>query len=187
MPEDLVALEVHRLTPGRERDFFRLHCAANGCGWCRCAAWWVPTWEGWGERSVEQNETLRRELFARGEHDGYLGYLDGEPVAWCQAGPRDRLRKAVEQFSLEADPDTWAVSCFLVHPAHRRRGLATVLLRSVLADLRERGARRVEVFPKRSEEADELDLWNGPEAMFRGEGFQVVRDDPVRPVLARAL
>ena len=32
-----------------------------------------------------------------------------------------------------------------------------------------------------------LELWNGPESLYLDRGFVVVRDDPVRPVLARDL
>ena len=44
--------------PGLEDDFFRLHCPANDAGWCNCVAWLVDGWEGWGERTAEQNRQL---------------------------------------------------------------------------------------------------------------------------------
>ena len=94
---DETSLEVRRLTAERRSDFDRVHCKANGAEWCRCVAWWVSTWDGWGERTAEQNDALRDELFARGEHDGYLAYRDGVPVGWCQVcllytspSPRDQ-------------------------------------------------------------------------------------------------
>jgi ribosomal protein S18 acetylase RimI-like enzyme len=146
-------------------------------------AWHAPTWEGWGERTAEENRALRESLLERGEYDGYLVYVDDEPAGWCQAGPRDRLEKLARQFALPPDPQTWAITCFQIAPAYRRKGLATTLLREVLRDLRARGVRRVEAFPKRGEALDVDDLWNGPEAMFRAAGFTVMQDDPVRPVL----
>jgi GNAT superfamily N-acetyltransferase len=176
-------LEVHRFTPDREGDFFRLH-ASPDAGWCFCAAWWVPTWEGWGERTAGDNRSLREQLCEAGEHDGYLLYLDGEPVAWCQAGPRDRLEKLMSQFELAPSPGTWAITCFLVAARLRRRGLASELLHQVIADVRRRGVRRVEAFPKRAMSLSEGELWNGPEAMFQRAGFRLVRDDPKRPILA---
>ena len=179
--------EVRRLTAERRRDFDRVHCEANGAEWCRCVAWWVPTWDGWGERTAEQNDALREELFARGEFDGYLAYREGEPVGWCQVGRRDRLAKLVAQFELEPDPDTWAITCFVVAPRHRRGGAARALLTQVLRDLPARGARRVEAFPRTAEELDEGELWNGPEAMFARAGFERVREVGPRVLLRRAL
>ena len=170
----------------RRRDFFALHCPANGLGWCSCVAWWVPTWEGWSERSAEENRRLREALCDRGEYDGYLLYADGEATGWCQVGPRDRLEKLVRSYALAADPDTWAITCFVIAPGHRRRGMARFLLDQVLVDIRERGVRRVEAFPRRDGDS-EGELWTGSEALFRDAGFRVTRDDPARPVLALEL
>ncbi len=178
--------EIHRFDPNRRVDFFRLHGELCNGG-CYCVAWWVPTWEGWGAHAPAQNRQLRESLLAQGEYDGYLLYLGGEPVGWCQAGPRDRLTKLVHQFGLAPDPTTWAITCFLIAPGWRRRGLASALLEAVLRDLRARGVRRVEAYPKRGAALDTLDLWNGPEAMLRAAGFSVAQDDPVRPVLALEL
>ena len=43
--------EVLRLGPELEEEFLVLHSDANDAGWCRCVAWHVPTWEGWGDRN----------------------------------------------------------------------------------------------------------------------------------------
>ena len=152
-------------------------------------AWWVGTWDGFGERTAEENHALRERLFARGEYDGYLMHEGDTPVAWCQVGPRDRLEKLTRQFDLEADPAAWAITCFLVVPEARGRGLARELLEAVLEDLPGRGAQRVEAFPRLTdaEELDEMDLWNGPRALFEGSGFEHVRTVPPRCVLGLEL
>jgi GNAT superfamily N-acetyltransferase len=180
-----VTLEVRRLDRATEEDFRAVH--TGECGRCQCVAWWVETWDGWGERTAEENRALRAELFARGEHDGYLAREDGRPVGWCQVGPRDRLTKLVRQFDLAPDPATWAITCFLVVPAARRRGVAAALLDAVLADLPARGARRVEAFPRSGADLDTNELWNGPHALFGRAGFEVVRAGDPRDVLALEL
>jgi GNAT superfamily N-acetyltransferase len=175
---------VVRFDASRVSDFFAVHSAANGADWCYCAAWWVPTWDGWGERSAKQNRELRSSLLERGEYDGYLLYVDNSPAGWCQVGPRDRLSKLVEQFQLRHDADTWAITCFLIAPSYRRQGMSSYMLDAVVEDLRDSGVRRIEAFPRRGAELDEAELWNGPEDLFLEAGFEVVLDDPVRPVLA---
>lgn len=164
-------------------DFRAFHCAQNGAGWCFCVAWWVETWEGWGERTAAQNLALRQELCARGEHDGYLLYDGARPVGWCQVGRRDRLAKLVRQYVLEPDPGAWAVTCFEIAPGSRRRGAASFLLGEVLADLARRGVERVQAFPRRGAGEEEGRLWTGPEGMYARAGFRVVREDPHRPVM----
>ncbi len=178
---------IQRFSAEHEQAFWSIHDERHGCGWCACAAWWVPSWEGWGERTAEQNRSLRRSLIDRGEYDGYLLYVDNQPVGWCQVGRRDRLKKLVVQFELVPDPDTWAITCFLILPGWRGRGLAGKLLAGVLDDLAARGVARVEAYPKRGAGLDAQDLWNGPESMYVQAGFSVVREDAHRPVLGLEL
>lgn len=176
-----------RLTAADEPAFLALHDEAQGAGWCRCVAWQVPSWEGWGERTAEQNLALRRELWQRGERDLWLLRVDGVPVASCQAGPRDRLPKLVAAFGLDPSPETWAITCFFVAPAHRRLGRARELLEGVLADLRAEGVRRVEAFPKPGAQLEDGEAWTGPEALYRQAGFTLDRAGEQRQVMARWL
>jgi GNAT superfamily N-acetyltransferase len=180
MPE----VEVVRVDERLEDEFFSVHSVANECGWCYCVAWWVPDWEGFGDRTATQNRTLREDLFRRGEHDGYLARVGGRPVGWCQVGLRDRLVKLVRQMGLDPSPGTYAITCFQVVPRHRRSGVASSLLAGVLEDLRSRGARRVEAYPRRGEHLAPGELWTGPLEMYERQGFSPVGGDPRSPVLA---
>lgn len=173
----------------RRADFFRLHGEANGSGWCHCAAWWVPTWNGWGERTAAENRAVRESLCDRGEWDGYLAYdAAGAPIGWCQAGPRDRLEKLVRQYGLAPDPRAWALTCLLVAPSHRRRGVARDLVLGAVTDIRSAGAAaRIEAFPRRPEPGASLpdeDAWTGSVELFASADFAITRDDPRFPVMA---
>jgi GNAT superfamily N-acetyltransferase len=179
-------IRVERLDASRRADFFRVHAPEHGEGWCCCVAWWTPSWEGWSERSAEENRALREELFDRGEHDGYLLYAEDRPVAWCQVGPRDRLPKLVRRFGLEPDPGAWAVTCFVILPSHRRRGLSRTLLEAVLRDIPSRGAERIEAYPRR-DASDAGDLWTGPERIFLDTGFVEIGRHEGRAILSKSL
>jgi ribosomal protein S18 acetylase RimI-like enzyme len=170
-------LSVHPLDASCREDFYRLHSQVNGCDWCFCVAWWLPDWDGFQQRTSEENRRLRDDLFDCGEYDGYLLYGEGEPVGWCQVGPRDRLENLVNRYHLSPDPEVWAITCFQIIPTRRRLGFATRLLTEILHDLRARGVRRVEAFPNRGDIKDAEDLWNGPEAMFTKAGFRVVKEE----------
>jgi ribosomal protein S18 acetylase RimI-like enzyme len=147
----------------------------------------VPEWDEWGNRSAEQNKAVREELLARDEYDGYLLYRGERAIGWSQVGSRDRLAKLREQFGLERDPTVWAITCFMIHPDYRRRGFARSLLLTILEDLPARGVKRVEAFPRRGDDLDSHDLWNGPEALYLEAGFEILKDDPVRPILGLEL
>jgi len=167
-----MAGQLRRLDESRLNDFFAVHSQALECGWCNCVAWWVPTWEGWGERTAAENRELREKLFREGHYDGYIYYAGGAPVAWCQVGVRDRLEKLVRQFALPPDPEVWALTCLLVAPAHRRAGVARRMLEAVIEDLRSRGVRRLQAYPKKSDSTDPLDLWCGPRRLLDDLAFR---------------
>lgn len=175
-------LTVAPLDEGRVADFWAVHSEGNGLGWCSCTAWWAPDWEAFARATAAENRRCREELFARGHHDGYLLYEDGVPSGWCQCGPRDRLPKLLHQYGLTPDPAMWAMTCFALVPAARGRGLAHRFAARILDDLRCRGVPRVQAFPVRGHDLDEGAVWTGPEALYRGLGFTVEREDPRHPV-----
>ncbi len=178
-----------RIEPFRPelRDEFRvLHSNANDAGWCRCVAWWVPTWDGWGERAAEENAALRESLCDGGEYDGLLAFDRDQPIGWCQVGQRDRLAKLVTQLELEPDPSVWAVTCFVVAPSHRRRGVAAALLEAAAEKARAAGASRLEGYPRVV--ADEPgEMWTGPIGLYRSAGFGMTREGFPRSVLSLQL
>ena len=167
-------ISVVPLDASHREDFYRVHSESHGCGWCNCVAWWVPTWEGWGQRTVDQNRALREKLFSRGHYDGYLLYAEDRPVGWCQ-------------FGLQPDPEVWAITCFLISPISRKKGLAIHLLEGVLLDLKARGISRLQAFPRRGHNLPDEDVWTGPEALYRQSGFALERDDPQKPIYCRQL
>jgi GNAT superfamily N-acetyltransferase len=180
-------LSVQRFAPANRRAFFDLHHTDHDAGWCFCVAWWVNTWEGWGERSAAENQAFREALLEQGNYDGYLLFLGERPIGWCQVGERDRLSKLARSYRLPPDPNAWAISCFFIAPDQRRAGRAAFLLHSVIADLRQRGIRRLEAFPRTGLSLAPHQMWTGPQPLFLAEGFQLEVNDTARPVLALRL
>ncbi len=173
-------LEVKPLSPESLADFFSLH-SSEPFGWCYCVAWEVPTWESWQNRTAEKNKMLRQMLFDRKHLEGYLLYLDGNPVGWCQCGPRDRWLKLVKQYELEPDKEMYAITCFTLLPKYRKLGLTHLLLKEVLRDLKSRNITKVQAFPRKGEHPDE-EVWTGPERIFLKAGFVLEKEDPIWPV-----
>ena len=167
----IVELEIRRFESGLKADFERLMDGDEGCSWCRCVAWWVPSWVGFGDRSEADNRQLREELLERGEYDGYLAYRDEQCVGWCQVGPRDRLPKLAREHELAPDSTSFAITCFYVPEDERRRGVSRALLRGVLADLDARSVKRIEAFPRSEGALASGELWTGPRSLFAENGF----------------
>jgi len=129
-------------------------------------------------------ESERRiNLFA----NGYLFYEKGEPIGWCQAYQRDLLIHLVNEFHFSPDPDIWCVSCFMMNPSVRGRGLSHTFLAAVLEDLKERGVKKVQAYPRSGVNLSVNDIWSGPEALYAKAGFVKVTDLPGRSVWEKAL
>ncbi|HEX2897373.1 MAG TPA: GNAT family N-acetyltransferase, partial [candidate division Zixibacteria bacterium] len=125
--------------------------------------------------------------FNKGEFDGYLLYVEGQPAGWCQAGRRDRLVKLVNQYQLQANPEVWAITCFVIRPEYRKQGCATCLLEVILEDLKRLNVKQVQAFPKRAGYLTPGEHWKGPIEMYLSVGFKVERDDLHHPVLTITL
>ncbi len=175
-------LTIERLTTGREADFLALMARDEHGGQCWCSAWWVPTWEEYAEQSAEERRAVRDDLFSRDVHDGYLAYGDGAPVGWLQAGPRDDLPKIAETFSLDPDPDTWAISCFMVLAPYRGRGLGRQVFTAVLDELRAQRVRTVEGYPLHGTGHEAEEVWTGPQSLYVAAGFREIDRGPRRVV-----
>jgi hypothetical protein len=176
-------LEIKRLSQDLKQDFYLVHSDECCGGWCFCAAWYIPTWEGFGDRSGGQNKQVREDLFARGVYDGYLVYEAGVPSGWVQVGPRDRFVKLLGQFSLTPDPQVWAITCMALSPKLQGKGLSHEIIRLILADLKILGIKNVQAFPKVGEGLSKETIWTGPLAIFKKAGFKVIKENDRRPVL----
>ena len=175
-------LRLERLTKDREADFLALMGRDEHGGQCWCSAWWVPTWDEYVAQTPEQHRGVRDGLFARDVHDGYLAYVDGAPVGWVQAGPRDDLPKIAETFSLAPDPDAWAISCFMVLRPYRGQGVAHRVFAAAIDDIRARGAGAVEGYPLHGTGHAAEEVWTGPESLYVAAGFTERDRGPRRAV-----
>lgn len=180
-------LKVVPLDADRKDDFYRIHCDECGHGWCFCVAWWIPTWKGWEQRTSEENRKMREQLFDVGHYDGYLMYNDKKPIGWCQVGPRDRLDKLCDEYMLPSDHDAWAITCFIIAPEFREIGLGYYMLWEILKDLKQRGVKYVQAFPRRGKDLEAEELWAGPESYFKKAEFTLERDHPLYPVYGKRL
>jgi GNAT superfamily N-acetyltransferase len=127
------------------------------------------------QRSTKQERVDALEGLVRQDVPiGILGYLRGEPVAWCSVAPRETYR-ALERFRTLPrldDAPVWSVVCFFVDRRVRRAGVTVGLLRAAVDDARSRGATIVEGYPV--EPGPRLYTYMGSPATFRKAGFHDV-------------
>ncbi len=136
--------ECHEVDRDRWADFARLFEGRGGPKYCRCLAWRETSIP----RTSLDNDGRRAEMerrVAEGVPVGLLGYLDGEPVAWCSVAPRETYR---DLGGAEHPSDVvWSVVCFFIQRQHRGRGISRLLLDAAVEHARARGATVVEAYP----------------------------------------
>lgn len=180
-------IAIKRLSSENRQDFFSVHSDQVCGGWCFCAAWWLPTWEGFGDRTSADNRTLREELFDKQIYDGYIVYFEDEPQGWCQVGLRDQYSKLLEKYSLEPDTEVWAVTCMAIPQRFQGLGLTHEILALIIGDLKSRGVKRLQAYPKADPNLPKMDNWTGPLSLYLKAGFKVVKTDEKHPVMELSL
>jgi len=162
---------------------------------CHCQYWhFEGDKNAWLDRLFNAPE-LNRAAFATDlAHTGPKGIVasapDGEALGWLKLTPAERVPKLYAQrlykglaiFNGDRDR-VLAVGCMLVDESVRRRGVARALVRGAVALAQSCGARSIEAFPRRHEQAGPVELWTGPPSVFLEAGFQIVNDFAPYPVL----
>ncbi|KQP12767.1 GNAT family N-acetyltransferase [Pseudorhodoferax sp. Leaf267] len=137
-------LQVKPVTAARWDDFDQLFGARGSPKYCWCMAWRADQKDARSQTGTGR-KALMKELVQGGTPVGLLGYLDGEPVAWCSLAPFDTfrgLRKVAEP-----PEKLWSVTCFFVRREHRGQGLTQQLLAAAVRHARKHGAKIVEGTP----------------------------------------
>lgn len=144
MHEQLVFHEVDR---DRWKDLERLFESRGSPKYCWCMAWRsMPR-----ETSQTGNQTKKAALESRVRDSvpvGILGYLGGEPVAWCSIAPRPTYRELGGKKDRAEEPDSiWSLVCFFVVRRFRRQGITQLLIQAAVDYARSMGATVIEPIP----------------------------------------
>jgi len=169
-------------------DFERLFSQKNGWDFCWCMHFHRPRGlpkNKWlytrAERGV-RNRREKRELVERECGHGILVYAKGEPVGWCQYGPREELpridnSRKYRGLAPEGGTDRlWRITCFAVLKKYRKRGVATTALKAALGAIRKKGGGLVEAYPITRWETRAFgnESTHGTARMFEKAGFNAV-------------
>jgi GNAT superfamily N-acetyltransferase len=164
------------VTPDRFEDFADVVNGSRRSSHCWCLSHRLQPREidelGGGSR-----ERAMRRLCERDHPPGVVTYRDGEPVGWCNIGPRTEITRLTKSRLIRPIDDTpvWSIVCVVVRPGHRRQGVTAPLLEGAVAYAAAHGAPAVEAYPV--DPAGRMDVtmaFVGTRAMFERAGFQVV-------------
>jgi len=166
---------------------------------CWCQWYKIPgsDWRGIGDDALR--DRLEAQLKTSGAGPGLLAYDGDTPVGWCAVEPRPALVRLPHSRIIAggtpdpdfSDPSIWAVTCFVVPRAHRKRGVGRALAEAAVTYAREHGARILEgyaVDPTTREKTPANELFHGTVTMFEKAGFtEVARPKPDRAIMQLSL
>lgn len=168
--------DTHPLTPDRFEDFadvINRNRRANHC-WCLSHRLQAAEIERLGSGSREQ---AMRRLCERDHPPGVVTYRDGEPVGWCNIGPRAEITRLARSRLIRPVDDraVWSIVCVVVRPGHRRQGVTAPLLKGAVAYAASHGAPAVEAHPVDPPGRMDLTMaFVGTRSMFERTGFRVL-------------
>jgi len=147
-----------------------------------------------GEFGDDCKGVLRRyaaKQLARGDIHGYLAFDGAVSVGWCNAGAMDTYAVNDYQFIPDfarrnARGKTVSVVCFAVAPEYRGKGVASALLRRVVADAAAEGYDAVEGYAQVTGERKDIDF-KGPVRLYEKAGFREAARRDGRVVMRKEL
>lgn len=115
--------ETRPVTPDRFEDFadvINRTRRVNHC-WCLSHRLQDAEIEQLGDGNREQ---AMRRLCERDHPPGVVTYRDGEPVGWCNIGPRTEITRLARSRLIRPVDElpVWSIVCVIVRPGHRRTG-----------------------------------------------------------------
>ena len=143
-PTDIERLVFRPVDASRWADMERLFEGPGGPKYCWCMAWRATPKEAQHHDNASRKEAMFRRVHA-GVPVGLLGYLEGEPVAWCSVAPRPTYRRLVKDDN--PDPEIWSIVCFFVVRRLRGQGITHRLIQAAVDHARANGASIVEAYP----------------------------------------
>jgi GNAT superfamily N-acetyltransferase len=109
----------------------------------------------WRARGAEAKDTKGsgrkvaiKTLVDDGVPIGLLGYIDGDPIAWCSIAPRSTYRPlGGEDEPSEKAGEEWSLVCFFVRREFRGQGVTEQLIEAAADYARRNGATVLEAYP----------------------------------------
>ena len=175
-------IDVDVFSAAHLEGFARLFEAASSSCFCRYWHFQGPK-NDWLDRCANRpEENLAEQAAALARDDDTARGLvaidraaEGAIVGWMKLAPREAMPKLTGlpvYKTLPAEPGTWTIGCFQVHPSHRHRGVARALVGAAEAHVSRWGGSFLEAHPRRSATPlHDEEAWQGPERLFQERGF----------------
>ncbi|MBL0385791.1 GNAT family N-acetyltransferase [Tumebacillus sp. ITR2] len=180
-----MSLTIQKLTPALAESFFHFFdnvAFTDNPRWSSCYCYFYSqSWaEGeWETRTAADNRQACSKWMDAEGLNGFLAFLNGEPVGWCHANDKANLSLGyLPEEIAKPDPEhrTASIACFIVSPEHRRQGIATQILHAAFEQLKQDGFTYLEAYPRHEEDGTIQEHYHGHPAMYFEAGFETLHE-----------
>lgn len=177
-------LVIKPLTPDLIEDFLNFFdniAFSDNPEWsgCYCHFYhFAGSREQWRKATKEENRIATTTLIKENVMKGFLAFVNGKPVGWCNVNSKEIYNKIPIDTASEDSSEEKIASlvCFLIAPAYRRKGVARKLLHYAIEFLKEKRYSCIEAYPRKGELSD-AHSYHGPVSLFNSEGFLTINED----------
>ncbi len=176
-----MALIIRQLTPALSQTFCdyltQLDFSATP-HWASCFCRFYHTTcsqQEWMARTADENRTEALREIEAGNMRGYLAFEEDICVGWCNANDVTqfpRLREDME--ALYRGKRVGSTVCYVIHPAHRGKGIARQLLARAIEDFRASGYDAMLALPIETDSARQR-RYRGTLHMYQEAGYQEIQ------------
>ncbi len=140
-----MSLNFREVTKDSWDDFARLFEQRGSPKSCWCMVWRASTAESKHRDGVSRRAQVKARVDA-GTPIGLLGYLGGEPVAWCSIAPRETYR-SLGGAHLNETERVWSLACLFIQRSHRGKGYMPQIIKAAAAHAKANDATSLEAYP----------------------------------------
>lgn len=156
---------------------------------CQECFYWIGKKDGRLNQAIQK----KRWLAKKGKIYGSLAKIllwgkRGKPVGFAQFGPINEFEtaKMFYQDRLNTPRGGWCITCVAIQSAYRGKGLAKRLVHHILRDLKQRGVKKVDVYPLRhASSLNQVPV--GPVEFWQKLDFEMVLEDKKRVIMRKKL
>ncbi len=194
-------IKIHKLTPERLGDylyFFENVAHTDNKKWDRCYC--IDYCAAHNNRTAKKfaipdvRKKYATEYVNSGLIQGYLAYIDGKVIGWCNANDRNDClhcygwKKHIEskEIKKKTKEKIKSVFCFTVAPDYRGKGVSTAMLERVINDAKKDGYDFIEAYPNK-EDTDMYYNYVGPIGLYKKLGFENCTETKWRLVMRKKL
>lgn len=128
----------------------------------------------WEQQTAEKNRLSAIQLIQEDKMKGYLAYLNGEPIGWCNINDKSNYLRLVSNKELwdGTEGKICSIVCFVIAPEFRKKGVASQILDVICTDYLNLGYQYFEAYPRKGE-LTSAQHYHGPLSMYMKAGFSL--------------